>query len=923
MQKKLFLLDAYALIFRAYYAFIKNPRINSKGENTSAAFGFTNTLLELLNKEKPDYIAVAFDASAKTFRNDLYPEYKANRPPTPEDIKKSIPYIKQILEAFQIPTYELIGYEADDIIGTIAKKAEKEDLKVYMMTPDKDYTQLLSENILMYKPSRSGNLAEIWTISTMQEKMLLERPGQVIDLLALMGDSSDNIPGAPGVGEKTAQKLLADYDNIENLFAHVNELKGKLKEKIADHTDQILLSKKLATIALDVPVEFILEETKRKDPDPQKLKEVFEELEFNTLLQRIFKDPVKTDQKQSVVQQSLFSEDSQGNIQAESLRKTINDTPHNYVLANTAEHFNEMLHELQKADEFCFDTETTGLDIFNSKLVGISFAIKAHHGWYVPFNGNEDETKATLNKLKFALEHPSKLKIAQNIKFDMQILRNYGIHVCEPFFDTMLAHYLLNPDLRHNMNFMSSSLLNYDPVEIESLIGKKGKTQKNFKDVALEAQKEYAVEDADITFQLKKILEKQLKENQLEEVFYQLEIPLVKVLAQMEINGVKINTEALNEIAERMSREILILEKDIYELCGIEFNIASPKQLGEVLFDHLKLDSKAKKTKTKQYSTGEEILSKLVDKHPVVEKILEFRSLKKLLSTYVEALPDLIHPTSGFIHTNYNQAVTATGRLSSNHPNLQNIPIRDERGREIRAAFIPANTDRLYLAADYSQIELRLMAHLSQDKQMIEAFQSNQDIHSATAANIFKKPVNQVTKEERRKAKTANFGIIYGISAFGLAERLSISRKEAKELIDGYFESFPRVKEYMDECIKNAREKGYVSTLFGRIRKLSDINSRNAMVRGFAERNAINAPIQGSAADLIKLAMIQLHSRLMEEKLDAKLVLQVHDELVVDVHKEHVDKLRSMLVETMENIMKLSVPLVVDTGTGNNWLEAH
>jgi len=923
-DKKLFLLDAYALIFRAYYAFIKNPRINSKGQNTSAILGFTNTLEEILKKENPTHIAVAFDPPAPTFRKDLYPEYKANRQATPEDIKLSVPYIKQLLKAYNIPVYEVLGFEADDVIGTMAKKAEKEGFTVYMMTPDKDYAQLLSDNIYFYKPNRSGKGAEIWNRDLLQEKMELQNPAQVIDYLALMGDSSDNIPGAPGIGPKTAIKLLTEFETLENLLANTDKLKGKQKERIEENKDLILLSKQLATIALNVPVEINESDLERKEPNTEELTALFEELEFRTASQRILGSASSQNKKESPMQGSLFAQDNTGNEVAQSTRDNIKSIEHNYKLVQTEDEIKALCNLLLKEKSVCFDTETTGLDLFDAELVGISFSIKPHEGWYISVPENREEAQKTVNLLKPFFENENIEKIAQNFKFDYQMLLNYNIDVQGPVFDTMLAHYLIHPDMRHNMNLLASSMLNYDPVEIETLIGKKGKNQKTFRQVPLEEQKEYAVEDSDITLQLKLILEKELKEHKLENVFRDIETPLIKVLAHMEIAGVHINSEALDELAKTMSSELIQLEKEIIELSGGEsFNVSSPKQLGEVLFDRMKLDPKAKRTKTKQYSTGEEVLVKLADKHPIINKILEFRSVKKLLSTYVEALPKLRHSKTGRLHTSYNQAVAATGRLSSNNPNLQNIPIREARGKEIRKAFTPANGLNIYLAADYSQIELRLMAHLSQDTHMLEAFNKGEDIHAATAAKIYKKPVNEVTSDERRKAKTANFGIIYGISAFGLAQRLNISRKEAKELIDGYFENFPSVKEYMDKSIQKAREKGYVETIFGRIRNLADINSRNAIVRGIAERNAINAPIQGSAADIIKMAMIRIHQVLNEKQLNARMVLQVHDELVFEVPNKELDTLKEIVVNEMQNAFSLSVPLTVDTGVGQNWLEAH
>lgn len=924
-EKKLFLLDAYALIFRAYYAFIKNPRVNSKGNNTSAVFGFTNTLEEILKKEKPSHIGVAFDPPAPSFRKDIYKEYKAQRPPTPEDIKWSIPYIKQLIRAYNIPIYEVDKYEADDVIGTMAKKAEKLGFEVYMMTPDKDYAQLLSDKVFMYKPSKGGNGAEIWNADSVREHMSLSGPEQVIDLLALMGDTSDNIPGAPGIGPKTAQKLLSDFGSLKGVLENIDKLKGKQRESIEENVEQILLSQTLATIELNVPVEIDEEELRLKEPDIEALRQLFEEMEFRTTSQRI----IGTKKEEKVAppidpqQGSLFAQDISGNEVAKSIRKSIETVDHQYELIDNIDSLKELVGLLSQKKSICFDTETTGLDLFNEEIVGVSFAIKPHHGWYILIPENRSEADSYFDILRPLLENKEIEKIGQNIKFDYQMLLNYGIELKGKWFDTMLAHYLINPDMRHNMNLLSSTLLDYDPVEIESLIGKKGKNQLNFRRVEIEKQKEYAAEDADITLQLKLILEKELKEKNLEEIFYTIEIPLIKVLANMEVTGVNLDSSALNEQAKIMTQDLIVLEKEIIDLSGGEhFNVSSPKQLGEILFEKMNLDPKAKRTKSKQFSTSEDVLSKLTDKHPIFNKILEFRSLKKLLSTYIEALPLLVHPKTGRIHTSYNQAVAATGRLSSNNPNLQNIPIREERGREIRKAFIPKEGN-VYFAADYSQIELRIMAHLSQDEDMLKAFNNKEDIHTATAAKIFKKPLEEVNSDERRKAKTANFGIIYGISAFGLAQRLNISRSEAKGLIDGYFENFPKVKEYMDKSIVLARETGYVQTILGRIRNLADINSRNAIVRGVAERNAINAPIQGSAADIIKIAMINVFKAMKEEGVKSKMVLQVHDELVFDTPVDELDKLKALVVREMEKAIILSVPLTVDSGHGKNWLEAH
>ncbi len=926
MEKKLFLLDAYALIFRSYYAFIRNPRINSKGLNTSAIFGFVNTLEEVLKKEEPTHIAVVFDPPGPTFRNEMFTEYKANRDATPEDIKKAVPYIKDILSAYNIPVIEKEGFEADDVVGTIARIAAAADFYVYMMTSDKDYAQLVTDKVFMYRPRRSGEKEnQVLKVPEVLKKFSIEKPEQVIDILALWGDSADNVPGAPGIGEKTAIKLIDQFGSVENLLDNTDQLKGKQKEKIESNKAQILLSKKLVTIEQHVPVEINFENMKYEELDKEKLKPLFDELEFNQLSQRILGIAAKP---KPAAQGSLFdfADDVQDDTSAEetfSMKDFTTENPE-YILVDTPYLRKELIEALSKTKFFAVDTETSSLNVHEAKLTGISFCIQAKKAWYVMMPKKEEEKQAILNDFKPVLENPDILKIGQNIKYDMLVLRNYGIEIQGELFDTMIAHYLLHPELRHNMNFMAETMLNYQCISIESLIGKKGKNQKSMDDVPLEDIRDYAAEDADITLQLKEKLEPELKSSGLYDLFSEVECPLIYVLADMEFVGVHLDVDQLNSYAEKLSEELSFIEKRIYELTSHEFNISSPKQLGEILFDRLKITDKPPKTKTKQYSTSEETLQKLSGKHPVIQEILEFRSVKKLLSTYVEALPKLINPQTGKIHTSFNQTVAATGRLSSNNPNLQNIPIREERGREIRKAFTASDKEHVFLSADYSQIELRLMAHMSQDKHMLEAFQNEDtDIHAATAAKVFKVDVSDVTREQRSKAKTANFGIIYGISAFGLSQRLNISRTEAKTLIDDYFESFPGVKQYMDSCIEKARKEEYVETIMGRKRFLPDINSRNGVVRGMAERNAINAPIQGSAADIIKVAMINIHKRIISEGLFARLNLQVHDELNFECPVSEKEKLAEIVKYEMENAVHLSVPLTVDLGIGRNWLEAH
>jgi len=927
-EKRLFLLDAYALIFRAYYAFIRNPRVNSKGMNTSAIFGFTNSLAEILTKEKPTHIAVVFDTPAPTFRHETYKEYKANREATPEDIRSSVPYIKDIIRAFNIPIIEAEGYEADDIIGTLAKKAEKEGYTTYMMTPDKDFGQLVSDSIFMYVPKRGGNENAILGVPEIQKIYNIKSPEQVVDIFALWGDSSDNIPGAPGIGEKTSKKLISEYGSLENLYKNIDDLKGKQKENILNFKNQIELSRFLVTIALDAPVEFNGLQLKMKDPDKQALGSIFEELEFRNLAKRILEDnaeepSTKTVVKDTVTQGNLFDTSGSSDTSPLPVYDTIDSVSHDYHLTDTSARRKELISKLKQQKDICFDTETTGIDANNCELVGIAFSFKAHEGYYVPFPEDQDEAKKVANEFREIFENENIRKTGQNLKFDIIVLKWYDINVYGDLFDTMIAHYLIHPESRHNLEFLSEQYLNYTPVAIESLIGKKGKDQLSMRSVAIEKVSEYACEDADLTWQLKGILEKRLKDNNINDLFYKLEMPLVNSLATVEKNGVTVSVDSLNSYSEILRKDIRSLEEQIYMLAGIKFNISSPKQLGEVLFDRMKIDTNAKKTKTKQYSTSEEVLVKLKSKHEIIDRILDYRSLTKLLSTYVEALPKLINPRTGKVHTSFNQAITSTGRLSSNNPNLQNIPVREERGREIRKAFTASDKEHILLSADYSQIELRLMAHFSEDPNMIDAFNKDLDIHTITAAKIHKVDNEKVTRDMRARAKTANFGIIYGISAFGLSQRLNISRHEAKQLIDSYFDTYPMVKEYMDKSIRFARDKGYVETIMGRRRYLKDINSRNAVVRGFAERNAINAPIQGSAADIIKKAMINICNRFRENRYKSGMILQVHDELLFDTLITELEEIKDLVRTEMQNAVRLSVDLTVDIGTGSNWLEAH
>lgn len=921
---KLFLIDAYALIYRSYYAFIKNPRINSKGVNTSAIFGFVNSLEDVLKRENPSHIAVAFDPKGPTFRHEAYEAYKAHREETPEVIRESVPIIKDIIEAYNIPILEVPGFEADDVIGTIAGQAALEGYDVYMMTPDKDYGQLVADHIFMYRPKFGGDY-EIMGVSEVLEKYNLTSTGQVIDLLALMGDSSDNIPGCPGVGEKTAQKLLTEFGTIENLLENTDQLKGALKTKIEENKEQILFSKFLATIKTDVPIQFDGDHCVREKINEDRLREIYTELEFRTFINKLSGEAVKPVQPKGSVQGSLFdlfpAEEPQ--TPKYSTLASLKSIPHTYQIVDNEEGMINLARYLESQDFFAFDTETDSVEAIRCSLVGLSFAVKKNEAWYVPIPENLEKATRIVQIFSGAFHNNKIQKIGQNVKFDILVLRKYGIRVCGPLFDTLIAHYLLNPELRHNMDYLAETYLGYTCIPIEELIGSRGKNQRSMRDVPLEKIAEYAAEDADITLQLKNYFSPLLEKEGLESLFFEIEMPLVYVLADMENTGVSVDTEALKQSSVVLTRSLRKLEEEIYELAGVEFNINSSKQVGEILFERLQIDEKTKKTKTGNYSTSEDILEKLRNKHPIIGKLLEYRSLKKLLSTYIDALPELINPVTGKIHTSYNQAVTATGRLSSTNPNLQNIPVREELGREIRRAFTADNADSVFFSADYSQIELRIMAHLSSDSNMIEAFRSGEDIHAATAAKIYNVPVSEVTADMRRKAKTANFGIIYGISVFGLAERLNIPRGESKELIEGYFRTYPRIREYMDESIEIAKSKGYVETLFNRKRFLPDINSGNAIVRGYAERNAINAPIQGSAADIIKVAMVAIFKRFEAEKLKSKMILQVHDELNFNVHKDELETVRQIVLKEMESAIALQVPLIADCGVGKNWLEAH
>ena len=922
-MEKLYLLDGYALIFRAYYALIRSPRINSKGENTSAIFGFVNTLEDVLRNARPDYLAVAFDPAGGTFRHEAYPEYKAQRDATPEDIKRSVPVIKEILQAYNIPILEVPGFEADDVIGTLAKKAESIGLSVQMVTPDKDYAQLVSPNITMCRPGHGAKGMELLGPAEVCEKYGVGAPENVIDYLSLTGDAADNIPGCPGVGEKTAKTLLADFGNVETLIANAGQLKGALKKKIEENVEKIRFSKFLVTIRTDVPIDFDAERFKVKEADKERLQKIYERLEFRSFNKKM-QDADKV-LKSTPQQRSLFDV-FPTEVQEEEIHANLRGFEAgsvNYQLIDNIEDARKYCDKILTSDFISFDTETTSLDVLDAELVGMSFATAEGEAAYVPVPANREEAQKIVDAFRPFFLSEKIMKVGQNIKFDLNVLANYGIKISAPMFDTMLAHYILQPEQRHNMDYLAEIYLGYRTIHIEELIGeKKGGGQKNMRDLSPTLIRDYACEDADITLRLMRPLREELEKNNQLDVFQNIEMPLMPVLAEMERNGVRIDTAALEDTGNAFRTEMEQLEKDIYEMAGHEFLLTSPRQVGEVLFGEMGLNEKARKTKSGQYSTSEEELEKIRHKHPIVDKILQHRGLKKLLSTYIEALPKLINKHTGHIHTSFNQAVTATGRLSSSNPNLQNIPVRGENGREIRKAFIPEE-GQIFFSADYSQIELRLMAHLSGDAHLIEAFNNGEDIHAATAARIFKKPLEEVSRDERRKAKTANFGIIYGISAFGLAERMEVSRTEAKELIDNYFQTYPGVREYIDNSVSRAKELGYIETLCGRRRYLPDINSRNAVVRGYAERNAVNAPIQGTAADIIKIAMIRVAARFKAEGIRSKMILQVHDELNFSVLPEELDRVRSIVTHEMNHAFTLSVPLEADCGEGSNWLEAH
>ena len=921
-MEKLFLLDAYALIYRSYYAFIKNPRINSKGLNTSAIMGFLNTLQEVLTKEQPTHLGVAFDPHGPTFRSEAYPAYKAQREATPEDIKQSVPIIKDILKAWNIPILEVDGFEAHDVIGTLATKAGGQGIETYMLTPDKDYGQLVRDNVKIYRPRHGGGY-EVMGPEEVKTKYAIPSTEAVIDLLALMGDSADNFPGCPGVGEKTAVKLINEFGTVEELINRTSEIKGALQKKVEEHVDDIKLSKFLATIKTDVPIELKMDELKVTQPNEAELGKLFEELELKSLASKILKKP-ETKQKPVNGQLDLFAEFvSDGSNEPKfSNFETVKTIPHEYKLIDNEEEMRKLYDYFRTKDFLVLDTETTSTSAIDAELVGLSFAVEEHKAFYVPIPVNRKEALQIVNIFKPLYEDPKILKIGQNLKYDLEVLRNYDVHLDGPMWDTMIAHYLIQPELRHNMDYMAEIYLNYQTIHIDELIGPKGKNQHSMRELDPKEVYEYACEDADITLQLKNKLEPELKKHECEQLFYEIEMPLMPVLAEMEMNGVCLDTKSLAETSKQFTTRMNEIEQRIYELAGQPFNIASPKQVGEILFDKLKIVEKAKKTKTGQYVTSEEVLQQLKNKHEIVADILEHRGLKKLIGTYIDALPKLINPRTGHIHTSFNQTITATGRLSSSDPNLQNIPIRGEDGKEIRKAFIP-EPGCLFFSADYSQIELRVMAHLSNDENMIRVFQEGKDLHAATAANIYKKNIDEVTRDERTKSKRANFGIIYGITVFGLSERLDIPRDEAKMLIDGYFETFPQVHDYMEKSKEIARKQGYVTTLFGRRRYLPDINSANSVVRGFAERNAINAPIQGTAADIIKVAMIHIFNRFKAENIKSKMILQVHDELNFSVYPEEKEKVEKIVIEEMQNAFQMAVPLVADSGFGTNWLEAH
>lgn len=926
-MQKLMLLDAYALIFRAYYGLIRSPRINSKGQNTSAAFGFINTLEELLRTENPDFVAVAFDPPGGTFRHEQFPEYKATRDETPEDIRWAVPVIKDFLTAYGIKMVEVPRYEADDVIGTLAHRAAKDGLEVVMVTPDKDYAQLVQPNVSMLRPQSGAKGYERLGVEEVKTKFEVENPLQVIDLLGLMGDSADNIPGCPGVGAKTAVKLLADFGSIEGLLSHTDQLKGALKKKVEENVQQIRESKVLATIVTDVPIDVTWDDMQRKTPNKEALVALYEDLEFRTFLRRLTGDapaPTTPSAEPDLFSQAIVTNtnaDEETTLDFQENLSTLADHPHQYHLIESEEDAQELCRNLLTFSLVAFDTETTSVDAMQAQLVGMSFAVEGGTAWYVAVSRETEAAQSMVDAFRPFFEHPSIEKVGQNLKYDLLVLSHYGVEVAGPLFDTMLAHYVVQPEQRHNMDLLAEKYLHYRTIPIEALIGS-GRTQRNMADLAPKDIVDYACEDADVTLRLYPILKEEMEKYEVTSVFTHIEMPLLPVLARMERNGVRLDTAALEETGRNFTERMQQLETDIYELAGHEFTITSPKQVGAVLFDELQISAKVKKTKTGQYSTSEEVLESLRDKHPIVEKILQHRALKKLLSTYVEALPKLIHPQTGHIHTSFNQAVTATGRLSSSNPNLQNIPVRGEDGREIRRAFVPEEGE-VFFSADYSQIELRIMAHLSEDEHMVADFNSGLDIHAATAARIFHKPVEEVDRDERRKAKTANFGIIYGISAFGLSERMGVSRGEAKELIENYFATYPKVREYMNESIERAKQTGYITTQFGRRRYLADINAGNATVRGYAERNAVNAPIQGTAADIIKLAMVAIDRRLREEKLQTRMILQVHDELNFSVPPTELEQVRHLVVEEMERAFQMRVPLVAECGEGTNWLEAH
>lgn len=922
-MQTLYLLDAYALIYRAYYALIRSPRINSKGQNTSAVYGFVNTLNDVLTTEKPDFIGIAFDPTGGTFRHEAYPEYKAQREATPEDIKWAVPVIKDIIRAYNIPILETPGYEADDVIGTLALQGVEAGLEVHMVTPDKDYAQLVRPGIFMRRPGHGAAGMEKLGPTEVCEKYGINNTDQVIDLLGLMGDTADNVPGCPGVGEKTAVKLINQFGSIDNLLENTDQLKGAMKKKVEENIEQIKFSKFLVTIKTDVPIQLDLDALRTTDANKDALRPIYENLEFRMFLKKM--DGDVTEKQNNVNSWGALFDAQPPVVQEEEKEisfKTINDVPHSYKLIETEEDAKLLRDKLLTFDTICLDTETTSIDAIRAKLVGLSFSVKKGEAWYVAVPRETEAAQHIVQIFSSIYENDKILKVGQNLKYDLTVLANYGIQLKAPLFDTMLAHYLVQPELRHNMDYLAEIYLNYQTIHIDTLIGPKGKNQKNMADLAPADICDYACEDADITLQLMEPLKAEMEKNQLTRVFHEIEMPLMPVLAQMERNGVRLDTEALSETGEQFRQRMQQLESEIYELAGHPFTITSPRQVGEVLFDELKLNEKAKKTKSGQYSTGEEVLEAIKHKHPIVEKILAHRALKKLISTYIDALPKLINPATGRIHTSFNQAVTATGRLSSSNPNLQNIPVRGDDGREIRKAFVP-EPGCIFFSADYSQIELRIMAHLSADEHLVNDFRCGRDIHAATAARIFHKPIEEVSRDERRKAKTANFGIIYGISAFGLAERMEVSRTEAKELITNYFETYPRVKEYMQTSVERARELGYIVTEFGRRRYLPDITSRNAVVRGYAERNAVNAPIQGTAADIIKIAMVRIAQRFEAEGIQSKMILQVHDELNFSVLPEEFERVKNIVIQEMEGAYTMSVPLLADCGEGKNWLEAH